>query len=391
MPAQKRWNFLRAQLPRAAPVTVWCRCGKTITVAAEHRGRTIRCGQCGRTMRVPRLDLRLWLTVLSWAYLAAVSLAALVLWRLGDRWWPATALLFSGRWVLLLPLLPLIPAALVLKRSLLLPLALGGFVATVPLAGFRFGLLRLISHPAGSHVRIVTFNADGGGVIGLELPGVLEQWQPDVVGFQECGEELRIAVSRMPGWYHHSVRQLCVLSRYPISDSAVMDRKELEGIKQSTADIGGSGDVVRYTIQTPSRPVNITNLHLETPRKGLEGILDSTFQTSRLRGNTELRRIESRLARRWVNAGTLPTLVMGDFNTPVESRIFQDSWGDLTDAFSTVGFGFGMTKRNGWIQVRIDHVLAGPGWYVDHVAVGRDQGSDHLPLIVDLTLAPPRP
>lgn len=386
-----RWNFLRAHLPRVAPLTIRCQCGKSITVAEQHRGRTIRCGQCGRMMRVPRLDLRLWLTILSWAYFAAVSIAGLILWGLGDRWWPATGLLFISRWILLLPLLALIPAAFMLKRSLLLPLALGAFVGIVPVAGFRFGLQRLITHPSGTHVRVVTFNADGGGVIGLELPGVLEELQPDIVAFQECGEELRTAVARVPGWYHHSVRQICMLSRYPISDSAVMDRRELEGVKESAAGIGGSGDVVRYTIQTPSGPVNITNLHLETPRKGLEGILDGGFQTARMRGNTELRRIESRLARRWVNAGTLPTLIMGDFNTPVESRIFQDSWGDFTDAFSRVGFGFGMTKNNGWIRVRIDHVLAGPGWYVDHVAVGRDLGSDHLPLIVDLTLAPRQP
>ena len=374
-----------------APLTIRCRCGKTITVAEQHRGRTIRCGQCGRTIRTSRFDLRWWLTALAWAYFAAVSVAGLLLWGLGDRWWPATALLFISRWILLLPLLPLIPAALVLRRWLLAPLALGAFVVMVPIAGFRFGLLRMISHPSGAPVRVVTFNVDGGRVTAIELPNILEEWKPDVVGFQECGDELRTAVQRMPGWYHHSVRQLCLLSRYPISDSAVMDRSALEAVKESDQGIGGSGDVVRYTMQTPSGPVNITNLHLETPRKGLEGILDGGFQTERMRANTALRTIESRLARRWVNADTLPTLVMGDFNTPVESRIFQDSWGDLTDAFSRVGFGFGMTRYNGWIRVRIDHVLAGPGWYADHAALGREMGSDHLPLIVDLTLAPHQP
>lgn len=374
-----------------APLTIRCTCGKTITVAAQHRGRTIRCGQCGRTMRAGQLDVRLWLTRLSWSYLAAIALATLILWGLGDRWWPATVLLFFGRWVFLLPLLALIPGALVFRRSLLAPLALGAFIATVPFGGFRFGLMRLGSHPAGPHIRVVTFNAEGGDFIAPNLPNLLDEWQPDVVGFQECGEELRPATERVKGWYHHSVRQLCLLSRYPISDSAVMDRKELEGVEESGAGIGGSGDVVRYTIQTPSGPVNITNLHLETPRKGLEGMIQGGFQVGRLKDNIALRTIESGLARHWVSAGTLPTLVIGDFNTPVESRIFQDSWGDLTDAFSRVGFGFGMTKNNGWIRVRIDHLLAGPGWSIDHVAVGRDQGSDHLPLIVDLTLPPKQP
>ena len=221
---------------------------------------------------------------------------------------------------------------------------------------------------------------------------MLDEWRPDVVGFQECADEFMASVEALPGWYHHSVRQLCLLSRYPISDTAVMERRSLEEVKQSAAgEIGGSGDVARYTIQTPSGPFNLTNLHLETPRKGLEGLIGGEVQVARMEGNTELRTIESRLARRWVSEGTQPSIVIGDFNTPVESRIFQESWGDLTDAFSRVGFGFGMTRYNGWIRLRIDHLLAGPGWYVDRVTLGRDLGSDHLPLIVDLTLAPREP
>ena len=80
-------------------------------------------------------------------------------------------------------------------------------------------------------------------------------------------------------------------------------------------------------------------------------------------------------------------LVAGDFNTPVESRIFQAHWTEgLEDTFSRVGFGLGMTKYNGWIRVRIDHVLAGPRWYVRRTEIGHDLGSDHRPLIVDLVL-----
>jgi len=368
-----------------------CQCGKTIQVAEQHRGRTIRCGQCGRTMRAGLLDVRLWTTRLSWSYLGGISLAGLLLWGLGDRWWPATTLLFSGRWVLLLPLLLLIPAALAWRRLMLAPLALAAFVAIVPVCGFRFGFMRLFSHPAGTALRVVTFNAEGGDVIVPALASILDDWKPDVVGFQECGDGLQAAVGQMKGWYHHSVRQLCLLSRYPISDSAVMDRSALADVDRSEAGIGGSGDVIRYTLETPAGRVNLTNLHLETPRKGLSGLIEGGFRVSRLEENTTLRKFESGLARSWVNAGTQPGLVIGDFNTPVESRIFQDSWGDLTDAFSRVGFGYGMTKNNGWIRVRIDHVLAGKGWYVDHATVGQDLGSDHLPLIVDLTLAPHQP
>ena len=86
----------------------------------------------------------------------------------------------------------------------------------------------------------------------------------------------------------------------------------------------------------------------------------------------------------------MPAIVLGDFNTPVESRIFRRHWGDMTDAFSHVGFGFGMTKTNGWIRARIDHVLTGSGWHVKRVTMGKDIGSDHRPMIVDLTLVTPK-
>ncbi len=171
-----------------------------------------------------------------------------------------------------------------------------------------------------------------------------------------------------------------------------MDRRTLEQLKQSDAGIGGSGDVARYTVRLPTGTVSFTNLHLETPRKGLEGLRGgSGFSLAKLSSNTELRRVEADLAAKWVRAGTAPPLIAGDFNTPVESTIFQNAWGAFSDAFSRVGFGFGMTRLNGWIRVRIDHVLTGNGWYADHVELGPDLASDHLPVIVDLTLVAPTP
>ena len=74
------------------------------------------------------------------------------------------------------------------------------------------------------------------------------------------------------------------------------------------------------------------------------------------------------------------------FNTPVESRIMRRHWGHLTNAFSVAGTGFGTTKHNGWIRVRIDHVLASDDWHVERVQLGRETYSDHRPVVVDLRL-----
>ena len=69
-----------------------------------------------------------------------------------------------------------------------------------------------------------------------------------------------------------------------------------------------------------------------------------------------------------------------------ESHIFQSHWGDLTDAFSRAGVGLGMSKYNGWIRVRIDHVLVNDDWHVSRAFVGDDLASDHRPVVADLVL-----
>ncbi|MEO8562660.1 MAG: endonuclease/exonuclease/phosphatase family protein [bacterium] len=329
------------------------------------------------------------IAALSWAYLVAALLVAASLWALGDRAMIGTVLLFMGRWVFLLPLILLVPAALAFERRMLVPLALGGLIVLGPVMGFRTGWRRMLPTPAGTPFRVVSFNTGNNEFIPQMVPTLLSQWKPQVVAFQECGEMLSTVVSLvpswMPGWYHYEGKDLCLISRYPITESQVMDRSQLDRVKQSEVkEFGGAGYVVRFVLETPRGPIRVANLHLETPRKGLEGLMEGDFR--RLEMNTEIRDIESNLARTWVSEGSGPLLVLGDFNTPVESRIFQKHWGDLADAFSTAGTGLGMTKYNGWIRARIDHVLSSSEWHVDRVTIGADVHSDHRPLIVDLTL-----
>jgi vancomycin resistance protein VanJ len=426
-----------------ATLTIRCECGEQYHASDDSIGRQIQCRQCRRVLVVTRpepmrasaaaprapaaksagparkrrrkqseefhrqpntgsgADARVILpwsrprwapqlartvAVLSWAYLAVVCMSAIVMWTLGDRTIVGTVLLFIGRWVFLLPLTVLAPAALYYRRLLLLPLVAAGLVVVGPIMGTRTGWRRLLPAAAGPHVRVVSFNTNAAEFAAVLLPDFLEQWKPDIVAFQECSAQLGAALQMITGWNHHESQDLCLLSRFPIRSAEVMDRSTLDRVRQSEAtEIGGSGFVVRFVLDTPHGPIRVGSLHLETPRKGLEGlVLDGDFR--RLRLNTQIREIESRLARRWVSQGTGPLIVLGDFNTPVESRIFQADWGDLADAFSTAGTGLGMTKYNGWIRARIDHVLASKEWHVDRATVGADAHSDHRPLIVDLTL-----
>ena len=334
---------------------------------------------------IPRTGATRVATWACWAYLGAVILAAVLMWGWGDRGVIGTVILFMGRWVFLLPLAVLVPAALWLRRDLLLPLAIATIVVVGPIMGFRTGWRRLASAPAGTPLRVVTYNAGGGAVLAQLLPDFLRKWAPDVLALQECRDALTAAVRLSTGWHQYVGRELCLLSRYPIREASVMDRSGLDRVKQSESkEIGGAGYVVRFVLDGPRGPIRVANLHLETPRKGFEGLMDGELR--RFRMNTEIREIESHLARQWVEQGSGPLVVLGDFNTPVESTIFRRHWGHLTDAFSHAGTGFGMTKYNGWIRVRIDHVLTSDEWHVARVRLGKETYSDHRPLVVDLIL-----
>ncbi len=323
--------------------------------------------------------------MLCWGYVFAAVLLAVFIWTFGDHWWPATVFLFIGRWIFLLPLAVLIPAAIFFRPKLLLPITAAAIIVLGPVMGARVGFESFLPAPDGNRIRVMTYNVEAALQPAIDLQVMLDKWEPDIVAFQECNSVMAGAIRELSGWYHHRANGLCLVTKFQIRDSVVMDRSTLELIKESSWGIGGSGDVVRYTLDSPSGAINFTNLHLETPRKGFEGFFDRTAGAiDRLRQNTELRDMESRLARRHVDAGGPGAIVAGDFNTPVESRIFRRHWGNLKNAHSRAGFGLGMTKDNGWIRIRIDHVLADDSWRIVGATTGRETGSSHLPVVVDL-------
>ena len=412
-----------------ATMLIDCSCGEAHEIGEENNAGWVRC-RCGRIVRAPRGGRRLghgtsiaspparrrvsppqvaptaevvlapargrtktglavsraaaagWLVRLSLGYVAVAAIACGMLWTLSDRWWPATAFSFGPRWVLLVPLVVLVPAAVALRRWLLLPLAAAAAVVLVPVMGLRLGWRTWLgAGDAGATLRVVTLNTGASEALGLELPFRLQAWRADIVALQECGRVLSDDVRRIAGWHHHVSAQLCLISRYPIHPVSATDWRDLAAARE--AGIGGSGQAAQYTIETPGRPIRFVNLHLETAREGLQGIFDFDFR--RVAENTTLRAVESRRAREWLGSADSSLLIVGDFNMPVESSIYRKYWAGFRNAFSDVGTGFGMTKDNGWIQVRIDHILTGAEWRATRVAVGPVLGLDHRPVIADVS------
>lgn len=323
--------------------------------------------------------------LLSWASLGCFALAALalgLLWGLSDLWWPATILLFGPRWVLLLPIVLLLPAAWIWDRAMLPVLCVSGLVLLGPVMDFRFGWRSLLPEEGeGAELRVLSLNAAGGMGLTPAVGALLSDPELDLLAIQECGNLLRGDPELLPDWHIDRRSGVCLLSRFEILEVAEMEREVLESA-------GGSGVAVTYTLDVGGTPVYLTNVHLETPRAGFE-----LFRSGRLREGIPkiqeksfLRGVEIRKARAWADAFSGPHLVAGDFNTPPESRLYREAWQDWQNAFSLSGWGFGGTRLNGWIRVRIDHILASPEWRVGGAWLGEDVGSDHLPIGADLKL-----
>jgi len=184
------------------------------------------------------------------------------------------------------------------------------------------------------------------------------------------------------GWHVVYRDEYLLASRYPIVEAGSALRTTV-----ANKHIG-----FRYLIQFPDRQVQFFNLHLMTPRSGLEAVLDrrSGLDLSgipMLEAILRVREAETRLASDWVASFPDAKIVAGDFNMPVDSTIYRDYWTWLDNAFSTTGFGFGftkMTEKQGWTYgARIDQILYSPPWTCVRAWVASDIGSDHLPLVAD--------
>jgi endonuclease/exonuclease/phosphatase (EEP) superfamily protein YafD len=321
------------------------------------------------------LDVGLWaLTVV--VFVASV-VTAVVFQRSADRWWLATMLLFGPRWVLLLPIPLLALVAAIRDRALLLPLGVAAGVIVGPVMGFQTGWRALLTTPdPGRDVTVATFNVRGGEELEVGPHGLMTELGADVAAFQECGYAFRVAIREAEGWHTWAGQSLCLVSRFPVLETRVM---EADVIQRA----GGSGLVVSHLLDGDEGPFWLTNVHLETPRAGLNLIRRGSLLRGIevVRRDSFLREVEHRQARAFAAGQDGPHIVVGDFNTPPESRIYRSEWQGWTNAFSVAGSGLGGTRLNGWIRARIDHVVVDDGWMVVDAWLGQDVGSDHLPMV----------
>jgi endonuclease/exonuclease/phosphatase (EEP) superfamily protein YafD len=323
----------------------------------------------------------------AWLYVLVLFGVWLLLRLGGDRWWFPTVLLFGARWVCGLPLAALVPAAVLLRRRLWRPLLAAGLLVFGPIMGCCLPWARLAAAKQPT-LRVLTCNVKGNCANNKALNELIRAVSPDIVALQGCWQEVR--VEWPAGW--HACRQggLLVASGYPLREVRFAFRNHPPRQWREV-------HLVSCLVAAPGRSFSFCTIHLESPHQGLAQLLDrrtvlSPSKGSQLEAGIANRWLESAAADQWVQGLAGPAeawLLAGDFNLPTDSAIYQKFWQKYTNAFSEAGWGFGYTEwpriRKVPFGIRIDHILTGSGWRPLRCWVGPDIGSDHLPLIAELS------
>jgi vancomycin resistance protein VanJ len=317
------------------------------------------------------------------AYLLALTAVTVLLWTLADQWWPATVLAFAPRWLLATPLLVLFPLALRLHRPSLITLTAASALIAWPIMGLHIPWNTAKSDGQTPSLRIVTLNIHRSHLDAAEFKVVLDQLHPDVVALQDWSSEGHADIFPPDTWNTRRDGELLLASRYPIDKAEPIP---LDDPPPATFHVR-LGAAAYYRLLTPLGSVNLINLHLSSAHEALQALrdLDSTGPTQ-LEYNTRCRDMESSTVEKFATEIGNPVLILGDFNTPMESVVFRQHWDRFSSAFSEAGVGFGTTHMSAESSVRIDHILLGAGWRARSCWIGPAAGSPHRPLVADLDL-----
>ncbi len=337
-----------------------------------------------------------WVIGLSWFNLAALGLLYWLLFVVSESWWGSTVLTYAPRMPFAAPALGLLVASLFWHRPSLWVNAVSLAVVLGPVMGLSVPASRLwspsSSEPGELELKIVSCNVQA---FKPNFAKVLEEIavvDPDVVALQEAFPLSPLLDKAFRGWHTVSHDRYWVGSRFPVK---LVAQCEVPIFERS------AGMVVE--IETPSGPVRLGDIHQMTARRGLmelsKGSLIDGEGPRRLEESQELREEESLIIREQIESarGDRPLLIVGDFNTPVSSRMFQRHWGDFQSAFDQAGIGYGYTspcKANRfWPEnlpwARIDHILCSPEWTVRSCQIGQSAGSDHRLIAATLRLIAP--
>lgn len=209
----------------------------------------------------------------------------------------------------------------------------------------------------GKEVTLLYWNLCRPYGLDREAVDLVMQHQPHVVAFVEPGKEAGQLTasyeSMLPGYKAAWMpRGILWLSRVP---SRYRERGKLEGLgAYARFDVDGLG---------PTFPVVVADV--------FPGIFHSREQQLQEAFAQSMKRRDA--------------ILVGDFNTPLESQFFDEPRKSFVNALDVMGTGFRETWPVGLPLLSIDHVWIGSDWEVlDAQKIWCLSGSDHAAILVRL-------
>jgi len=339
-----------------------------------------------------------WLLCLICAY-GTILLALTLLNRVGaDRWWFGALNLYLPQAVWALPGILLTVLAFTMARQWAWAPLLGTAWVAGALMGFCWPVHAPPESADGVPFRVMTWNVKYGNrdkLATLALKYDIDWNRPSVVLLQDAGGVLDGPLGEyFSTWNVRSNGQYVIASKLPLGELQV----------RSIAFSGEEHTCVRAQVQVGGTAVTLYNVHLLTPRWGLNAFratrrspwyLPKAIQ--QFEGNVEARLTQVRALQDYIRQEQGPVIVAGDLNSPDASRVCATLRGTgLHDAFAEGGKGYGYTYGHFLLQhrvpqvniswMRIDHIMMNSQLQSRSCWTGTGQASDHRPVIADLIL-----
>lgn len=341
------------------------------------------------------------LLILTGCYAVLLTLVAVVNGMGADRSWIGALNLYLPQVIWLIPGIPLVLFGLFLApRLVILPLLCVAWVLG-PIMGLSWSFSPRPALAKGDLLRVMTWNVKYGrhGKLSvLELIHEIDLVNPDLILLQDAGGVMNGPVGKfLHDWNLRGFGQYVIASRFPLSEATILPLP----IPNETQEC------VRCEMRMGNRNLVLYNVHLQTPRQGLNAFkvvrkvpkyLPNAI--GRLEENVEARLMQARTLAGYLSREKGPLLLAGDLNSPDPSLTCSLLRGrGLNDAFAAAGKGYGYTYGHFLLEkrlpqfnfswMRLDHIMTTSDLRAIRCETGTKKASDHRPVITDLAWTHP--
>jgi endonuclease/exonuclease/phosphatase family metal-dependent hydrolase len=242
-------------------------------------------------------------------------------------------------------------------------------------------------------IKIITNNY--GQNHGLSIQPFIAAEDPDFVAIEDLWGQGPFFQRAYPDRTVRGVGQFVFISKAPVNSATDLQWPLWRGNPVAAVfEVPWQGqDLAIYVVHLPTPRgdfAKLTGLGLFREiagrnRRRSDGMSFAEAMTARVQLGRDLATVFARERR--------PFVAVGDFNMPPDGYVHRVvSWG-LLDAFEQAGRGFGFTfpcdtgnpLTLGGPWLRIDYVLAGPGWHANDCRVEPDRRSQHRAVVATLS------